>query len=167
MIRSPVSKVLTGLGSKDREQEKNPSLIFGLTAMAANGCKLLYHRSDAVHEFGIQCATNRVWNRNCSFTKFLIMQGEQRRSRLNSRLKVAWGLLSILGWSWSGQAAPWNFCDGLAGWGITQSIITAHTGKASLFHLDATVTVPDGGSTVALLGVVLLGMECLRRRTAK
>jgi hypothetical protein len=48
---------------------------------------------------------------------------------------------------------------------LTQEVVISHsTGGNTSFNASLTTTVPDGGSTVALLGAVLVGFEALRRK---
>jgi hypothetical protein len=50
-----------------------------------------------------------------------------------------------------------------APYSLTQKLVITHAG-AGATSFDATLMVPDGGSTVALLGFALLGIEGLRRK---
>jgi len=49
---------------------------------------------------------------------------------------------------------------------MMQTIVINHTGKG-LSSFDATVSVPDGGLTVAFLGFAVMGVEGLRRRLSR
>ncbi len=50
-----------------------------------------------------------------------------------------------------------------ANYSLSQQITIVHTGAGNT-SFDATLTVPDGGMTAALLGMGLLGVEGLRRK---
>jgi hypothetical protein len=53
-----------------------------------------------------------------------------------------------------------------ADFSLTQAATIHHSGKGNT-SFNATLTVPDAGSTVALLGCALVGVEGLRRKFRK
>lgn len=58
--------------------------------------------------------------------------------------------------------------SGAAFYSLTQAITISHgAGNALTTNVDATLAVPDGGMTIALLGLAMIGLEGLRRRLAR
>jgi hypothetical protein len=73
----------------------------------------------------------------------------------------------------SSSTSPFNLSfnyalaqPGTYNWGL-QYVITANAGTFGTFSGDSGTTVPDGGMTVSLLGMALLGLEGLRRKLTK
>ena len=68
------------------------------------------------------------------------------------------------GTAYSGTAGANLPNDPMTTYALVQQVVITHGAGVQNTSFDASLTVPDGGTTVALLGFVLMGVEGLRRK---